>query len=87
MHSSITCDLVSKYGDINLGQHWVRWWLGAINPEAIIEPMLNFDYWDSKVLTLKQSHSVSAHSTILGNEFEIILLNSSYISQDQMVKL
>ena len=31
--------------------------------------------------------TVSAQATILGNEFEIILFNSSYISQDQMVEL
>ena len=29
------CGLVTPWGDINLGQHWLRWWLGAWRHQAI----------------------------------------------------
>ena len=29
------CDLVMPYGDIDLGQHWLRWWLGPVRHQSI----------------------------------------------------
>ena len=39
------CDLVMPYGNIDLGQHWVRWLLAAWSTKPLPEPMLTNCQW------------------------------------------
>ena len=44
---STHCCLVKPFNDIDLGQHWVWWWLGSWQHQALPKPMLNYyqHYW------------------------------------------
>ena len=37
------CGLVTPYGNIDLGQHWLRWWLAALLLQA--KTWINVDSW------------------------------------------
>ena len=36
------CGRMTPYGDINLGQHWLMYWLGAVRQQAITWASVDF---------------------------------------------
>ena len=43
------CDTVTPYGDIDLGQHWLRQWLVAWGYQAITRTNVDLSVWSSDV--------------------------------------
>ena len=44
------CGLMTPYGDLDLGQHWPRWWLVALQHQAITWASIDLSSgWPSKI--------------------------------------
>ena len=54
--------LATPYGHIDLGQHWLRWWLGAQQHKATTWTNVDAHSWDSSASTWEQFNQFPSYS-------------------------
>ena len=79
----ITCDIITPYGGIDLGQHWLRWWLVAWQHQAIT--LTSVDY-SSKVFCGIHLRTISQEMPQIYLSWWLIQ-DSSHISQGPMSQM